>query len=165
MLEHKLAILKGTGRNGKGVLYGAINNALGEYGGTAEPDLFMHREDAHPTGEMDLRGLRFVVVSESGIPISPLRLGCHSPDKASRANDEHQPPDTEDKPEPDRHCRITSHSEEGTSQDLIHSLTTQPATPSHLSRAQRRPSAVAAQTILTIRGMPSVSTSSTFRWS
>ena len=65
VLEHTLAILTGIGRNGKGVLYGAVNAALGEYGGTAEPDLFMHREGAHPTGEMDLRGMRFVVVSES----------------------------------------------------------------------------------------------------
>ncbi|MCW2780168.1 MAG: bacteriophage protein, partial [Marmoricola sp.] len=65
VLEHVLGILTGTGRNGKGVFYGAVNAALGDYGGTAEPDLFMHRDGAHPTGEMDLRGLRFAVVSES----------------------------------------------------------------------------------------------------
>ena len=65
VLEHVLTILTGTGRNGKGVLYGAINHALGDYAGVAEPDLFMHRDGAHPTGEMDLRGLRWVVVSES----------------------------------------------------------------------------------------------------
>ena len=65
VLEHALAILTGTGRNGKGVLYGAVNHALGDYAGVAEPDLFMHRDGAHPTGEMDLRGLRWVVVSES----------------------------------------------------------------------------------------------------
>ena len=65
VLEHVLAILTGTGRNGKGVLYGAVSAALGDYASTAEPDLFMHREGAHPTGEMDLLGLRWVVVSES----------------------------------------------------------------------------------------------------
>lgn len=65
VLEHVLCILTGTGRNGKGVFYGAINNALGDYADTAEPDLFMHRDGAHPTGEMDLRGVRWVVVSET----------------------------------------------------------------------------------------------------
>lgn len=65
VLEHVLAILTGTGRNGKGVFYGAVASALGDYAGSAEPDLFMHRENAHPTGEMDLLGVRWVVVSES----------------------------------------------------------------------------------------------------
>lgn len=65
VLEHVLCILTGTGRNGKSVFYGAINSALGDYADTAEPDLFMHREGAHPTGEMDLRGVRWVVVSET----------------------------------------------------------------------------------------------------
>lgn len=63
--EHVLAILTGTGRNGKGVFYGAVGHALGDYASIAEPDLFMHRENAHPTGEMDLLGVRWVVVSES----------------------------------------------------------------------------------------------------
>lgn len=65
VLEHKLAIWTGTGRNGKGVAYGAVNHALGDYAATAEPDLFMHREGAHPTGEYDLLGRRWVVVSET----------------------------------------------------------------------------------------------------
>ncbi len=65
VIEHVLAILTGTGRNGKSVFYGAVNAALGDYASTAEPDLFMHRDGAHPTGEMDLRGVRWVVVSES----------------------------------------------------------------------------------------------------
>lgn len=63
--EHALAILTGVGRNGKGVFYGAVGTALGDYAITAEPDLFMHRDGAHPTGEMDLRGARWCVVSES----------------------------------------------------------------------------------------------------
>lgn len=63
--EHVLPILTGVGANGKSVLDKAIRHSLGDYACTAEPDLFMHREGAHPTGEMDLRGVRWVVVSES----------------------------------------------------------------------------------------------------
>lgn len=63
--EHVLGILTGVGANGKSVLDKAIRYALGDYACTAEPDLFMHRDGAHPTGEMDLRGARWVVVSES----------------------------------------------------------------------------------------------------
>lgn len=65
VVEQVLGILTGTGANGKGVFYGALGHALGDYASVAEPDLFMHREGAHPTGEMDLRGVRWVVVSES----------------------------------------------------------------------------------------------------
>lgn len=65
VLEHVLAILTGSGRNGKGKFYEAVCKALGDYADTAEPDLFMHRDGAHPTGEMDLRGVRWVVVSET----------------------------------------------------------------------------------------------------
>ncbi|WGJ87733.1 phage/plasmid primase, P4 family [Gordonia sp. SMJS1] len=63
--EHILAILTGTGANGKGTFYKALCWALGDYASTAEPDLFMHRQGAHPTGEMDLLGRRLIVVSES----------------------------------------------------------------------------------------------------
>jgi putative DNA primase/helicase len=63
--EHVLPILTGTGANGKSVFDKAIRYALGDYACTAEPDLFMHRDGAHPTGEMDLRGVRWAVVSES----------------------------------------------------------------------------------------------------
>ncbi|HET7386139.1 MAG TPA: phage/plasmid primase, P4 family [Nocardioidaceae bacterium] len=65
VVEHVLGILTGEGRNGKGVFYGALGHALGDYATVAEPDLFMHREGAHPTGEMDLRGVRWAVVSEN----------------------------------------------------------------------------------------------------
>lgn len=64
-LEHRLAILTGNGRNGKGVTYGALSHALGDYAMAGEPDLLLHRDGAHPTGQMDLRGMRWVVVSES----------------------------------------------------------------------------------------------------
>ena len=63
--EHVLPILTGTGANGKGTFDRAIRAALGDYALTAEPDLFMHREGHHPTGEMDLLGARVVVVSET----------------------------------------------------------------------------------------------------
>lgn len=65
VVEHILAIETGIGANGKGTSYKAILWALGDYADTADPDLFMAREGAHPTGEMDLRGLRLVVVSEN----------------------------------------------------------------------------------------------------
>ncbi len=63
--EHVLPIFTGVGANGKSVWDKAIRHMMGDYACTAEPDLFMHREGAHPTGEMDLRGIRWAVVSES----------------------------------------------------------------------------------------------------
>lgn len=63
--EHILPILTGTGANGKSTFINALLHTLGDYAATAEPELFMHREGAHPTGEMDLLGKRLVVVSES----------------------------------------------------------------------------------------------------
>lgn len=63
--EHVLPILTGVGANGKGTLYKALLHTLGDYAATAEPELFMHRDGAHPTGQMDLRGMRLVIVSES----------------------------------------------------------------------------------------------------
>jgi putative DNA primase/helicase len=65
VLEHILAIYTGKGRNGKSVFNQAYSSALGDYAITAEPDLFLHREGAHPTGTMDLRGCRYAAVSES----------------------------------------------------------------------------------------------------
>lgn len=63
--EHLLPILTGTGANGKSVFDKAVRWTLGDYAATAEPELFMHREGAHPTGEMDLMGRRLVAVSET----------------------------------------------------------------------------------------------------
>lgn len=65
VLDHILAIFTGSGRNGKGTFYKAVLFALNDYAGPAEPDLFMQRTGAHPTGEMDLLGKRIIVVSES----------------------------------------------------------------------------------------------------
>ena len=66
VIEHVLAILIGTGRNGKSTFYEAVCHALGDYAHAADPELFMLRHNAHPVGEMDLLGRRLVVVSESG---------------------------------------------------------------------------------------------------
>ncbi|WP_255605765.1 DNA primase family protein [Mycolicibacterium xanthum] len=63
--EHLLPICTGVGANGKSTFWNAVLHTLGDYAATAEPDLFMHREGAHPTGEMDLMGRRLVVVSET----------------------------------------------------------------------------------------------------
>uniref|UniRef100_UPI003F966C8C DNA primase family protein n=1 Tax=Mycobacterium sp. TaxID=1785 RepID=UPI003F966C8C len=63
--EHLLPILTGVGANGKGTLYKALLYAVGDYGRAAEPELFMHRDGAHPTGQMDLLGRRLVIVSET----------------------------------------------------------------------------------------------------
>jgi len=65
VVEHVLPILTGTGANGKGTFYKAMGYALGDYASTVEPDLFLHRQGAHPTGEMDLLGIRWCVVSET----------------------------------------------------------------------------------------------------
>ncbi len=65
VIEHVLAILTGTGFNGKSKFHDAMLHALGDYAAPAEPELFMHRDGAHPTGEMDLLGRRLVVVSET----------------------------------------------------------------------------------------------------
>jgi putative DNA primase/helicase len=63
--EHLLPIFTGTGANGKSTLYTALLHTLGDYAHAAEPDLFMHRDGVHPTGQMDLFGRRLVIVSES----------------------------------------------------------------------------------------------------
>lgn len=65
VLEHVLAIATGEGANGKSVTVNAIDHALGDYAIAAEPDMFLHRDGGHPTGEMDLRGVRWATVQES----------------------------------------------------------------------------------------------------
>jgi putative DNA primase/helicase len=63
--EHLLPIFTGEGANGKSTFYEAVLHNLGDYGCVAEPELFTHRENAHPTGQMDLMGRRLAVVSET----------------------------------------------------------------------------------------------------
>lgn len=70
ILEQTFTIARGIGANGKGVLYGAVLHALGDYGHTAPSDLFMAGQYAHNANSatpalMDLRGRRFVVCSET----------------------------------------------------------------------------------------------------
>ena len=65
VIEHVLPILTGTGRNGKGTFVRTVAAALGSYAIEAEPDLFMARERAHPTGQLDLRGVRLATCQET----------------------------------------------------------------------------------------------------
>jgi putative DNA primase/helicase len=68
VLEHIFTIATGTGRNGKGVAYGAVMHALGDYAAVAEDGLFEvqrggHAQSASP-GLAKLRGVRLLVASE-----------------------------------------------------------------------------------------------------
>jgi len=66
--EHLLALLTGTGRNGKGVFYLALANALADYSVAAVPELLLdtgNRGGASPE-LMALRGARWVILSETG---------------------------------------------------------------------------------------------------
>lgn len=67
-LEHILLIVIGIGRNGKGVTYGSLGYALGDYTHFAPSTLF-EQTKANANGAspalFDLRGARFVVLSET----------------------------------------------------------------------------------------------------
>lgn len=68
VLEHTLPILTGEGSNGKGVFYSTMDHALGDYAIVAEPDLLLSRDGGsagQASGQMDLMGKRWAVVSES----------------------------------------------------------------------------------------------------
>jgi putative DNA primase/helicase len=65
VIEEVLPILFGSGGNGKSKWAGAVLHALGDYADTPDPKLFTVRRDAHPVGEVDLRGLRLVTISET----------------------------------------------------------------------------------------------------
>lgn len=65
VVEHVLPILTGTGRNGKGTFVRTFSAALGDYAIEAEPELFLARDRAHPTGQLDLRGIRFATCQET----------------------------------------------------------------------------------------------------
>jgi putative DNA primase/helicase len=71
VVEHSLTILSGKrGRNGKGTFYLALDFAFGDYSSMAISLLFMEHKSAGPhaptPGDMALRGLRLIIVSESG---------------------------------------------------------------------------------------------------
>jgi putative DNA primase/helicase len=65
VIEHILPIFTGTGRNGKGTFVRVIGAALGPYAIETEPDIFMARDRAHPTGQLDLRGTRLATCQET----------------------------------------------------------------------------------------------------
>ena len=65
VVEHVLPILTGTGRNGKGTFVRTIGAAFGDYAIEAEPELFLARDRAHPTGQLDLRGIRLATCQET----------------------------------------------------------------------------------------------------
>lgn len=66
--EHIFPIATGTGRNGKGVAYGAMMHAFGDYAGVAAPGLFEQvksNPNAASPATAALRGIRLLVASES----------------------------------------------------------------------------------------------------
>ncbi len=64
--EHLFPIAYGTGANGKSVLFGVVQDSLGEYAITAAPNLFtVKRGDSHPTELADLHGRRLAVLNET----------------------------------------------------------------------------------------------------
>lgn len=65
VVEHVLPIFTGTGRNGKGTFVRTIGAAFGDYAIEAEPELFLARDRAHPTGQLDLRGIRLATCQET----------------------------------------------------------------------------------------------------
>ncbi len=65
VIEHVLPILTGRGRNGKGTFVRTLGSAFGDYAIEAEPELFLARDRAHPTGQMDLRGTRLATCQET----------------------------------------------------------------------------------------------------
>lgn len=68
-LAHLLPILQGAGRNGKGVFYGSVHWAMGDYSGVADASLLELTRNPNPNGPtpalVDLRGKRYLWVSET----------------------------------------------------------------------------------------------------
>src|SRR5919112_6528750 len=62
--EHILAVLYGTGANGKSTILNALLEAAGDYGMQAAPDLLVAKKGAHPTEVADLFGKRLVASIE-----------------------------------------------------------------------------------------------------
>lgn len=65
VLEHLMAILYGTGANGKTTLVEIVRKVLGDYATTTDPGLLIDRGEAHPTGIADLFGLRLAITHET----------------------------------------------------------------------------------------------------
>lgn len=65
--EHALPVFYGMGANGKSTFLATIQSLLADYAGTAAPGLLLARKDSDQLAAIaGLRGLRLVVVSESG---------------------------------------------------------------------------------------------------
>ncbi len=65
--EHVLFIFYGTGANGKSAFFKTIQGMFGDYGKGADPELLLkRRHEAHPTGIADLKGARYVTITEVG---------------------------------------------------------------------------------------------------
>jgi putative DNA primase/helicase len=62
--EHILAVLYGTGANGKSTILNALLEAANDYGMQAAPDLLVAKKGAHPTEVADLFGKRLVASIE-----------------------------------------------------------------------------------------------------
>jgi putative DNA primase/helicase len=62
--EQILAVLYGTGANGKSTVLNALLTVLGDYGMQAAPDLLVAKKGSHPTELADLFGMRFVASIE-----------------------------------------------------------------------------------------------------
>jgi putative DNA primase/helicase len=62
--EHILAVLYGTGANGKSTILNTLLEAAGDYGMQAAPDLLVAKKGAHPTEVADLFGMRLVASIE-----------------------------------------------------------------------------------------------------
>ena len=62
--EHILAVLYGTGANGKSTILNALLSAVGDYGMQAAPDLLVAKKGSHPTEVADLFGMRLVASIE-----------------------------------------------------------------------------------------------------
>lgn len=66
--EQILPVLHGSGANGKSTFLGVLQYLLGDYAGSAAPDLLIQKKNQsdHPTGLASLRGKRLVIASETG---------------------------------------------------------------------------------------------------
>src|SRR5215218_4665651 len=62
--EHILAVLYGTGANGKSTILNALLAAVHDYGMQAAPDLLVAKKGSHPTEVADLFGKRLVASIE-----------------------------------------------------------------------------------------------------
>lgn len=65
VVEHILAILYGSGANGKTTLTEIVRKILGDYAATTDPGLLIDRGESHPTGIADLFGLRLALTFET----------------------------------------------------------------------------------------------------